>query len=139
MTYRNSVNPAGVTIDGNPDALTAGAPTWEQVTGPQGTLNQVGTLETTGFTPTVTNYYLDHATPSGTAETQCTGDASAYGSSGSYVTSAIPSTDPGIGGTASLTGTRVMFFEGPGGTAADAANRRDQVLSPLASAVSSAP
>jgi hypothetical protein len=139
MTYRNSVNPAGVTIDGNPDALTAGAPTWEQVTGPQGTLNQVGTLETTGFTPTATNYYLDHATPSGTAETQCTGDASAYGSSGSYVTSAIPSTDPGIGGTASLTGTRVMFFEGPGGTAADAANRRDQVLSPLASAVSSAP
>src|SRR3954454_17630725 len=123
MTYRNSVNPAGVTIDGNPDALTAGAPTWEQVTGPQGTINQIGTVQTTGFTPTATNYYLDHATPSGAAETQCTGDASAYGSSGLYVTSSLPSTDPAIGGTASLTGTRVLFFESPGGTAATATAR----------------
>jgi len=139
MTYRNSLNPAGVTIDGNPDTVAAGTPTWEQVTGPQGTINQVGTVQTTGFTPTATNYYLDHATPSGTAETQCTGDASAYGSSGLYITSPIPNTDPATGATASLIGTRVMYFESPGETATDAADRAGQVSSPLATAAISAP
>ena len=140
MTYRNSLNPAGVTIDGNPDALTAGTPTWEQVTGPQGTINQIGVVQTTGFTPTSTNYYLDDTTPS---VAQCTGDAFAYGSSGVTMSGtsggSIPNTDPAISGTASLTGTRVMYFESPGGSAADAANRRDQFLSPLAPAVSAAP
>jgi hypothetical protein len=136
MTYRNSVNPSGVLIDGVPDTLTAGAPTWEQVTGAQGTINQVAILQTTGFTPTVTNYYLDDSTP---PVTQCTGDAAAYGSSGLYITSSIPNTDPATGGTATLTGTRVMYFDSPGGTAADAASRHDQVVSPLATAVSIAP
>ncbi len=136
MTYRNGINTSGVTIDGNPDSLTAGAPTWEQVTGPQGTINQVGVVQTTGFTPTATNYYLDDSTP---PVTQCTGDAFAYGSSGLSITSTLPNTDPGTGGTASLTGTRIMFFESPGQTASDAVARQNQVLSPLATAVTSAP
>jgi hypothetical protein len=136
MTYRNSVNPSGVTIDGNPDSLTAGAPTWEQVTGPQGTINQVGLVQTTGFTPTATNYYLDDSTP---PVTQCTGDAFAYGSSGLSITSTLPNTDPGTGGTASLVGTRIMFFESPGGTASDAVTRQSQVVSPLATAVTAGP
>jgi hypothetical protein len=136
MTYRNSVNPAGVTIDGNPETPTSGAPTWEQVTGPQGTINQVGIVQTTGFTPTATNYYLDDSTP---PVTQCTGDAFAFGSSGLWITSTLPNTDPGTGGTASLTGTRVMFFESPGGTASDAIVRQNQVTSPLVTAVTAAP
>jgi hypothetical protein len=32
-----------------------------------------------------------------------------------------------------------MYFESPGGTATDAANRRDRVASPLTTAVISAP
>ena len=139
MTYRNSLNPTGVTVDGNPDSLAAGTPTWEQVTGPQGTINQVGVVQTTGFTPTSTNYYLDDSTP---PVAQCTGDAFAYGSSGVTMSGAsggsIPNTDPATAGTASLTGTRVMYFESPGGSAADAANRRDQFLSPLDPAASAA-
>jgi hypothetical protein len=138
MTYRNSVNPSGVTINGSADALTAGAPTWEQVTGSQGTINQVGTVQTSGFTPTATNYYLDDSTAPIT-DTQCTGDAFAYGASGVWLTSTIPNTDPAIGGTASLTGTRVMFFESPGGTATDAQTRQDQVLTPLTTAVTAVP
>jgi hypothetical protein len=136
MTYRNSLDPGGVPVDGVPDTLTGGVPDWEQITGPQGTINQVGILQTTGFTPTLTHYYLDDSTP---PVAQCTGDATAYASSGMYATSTIPNTDPATGGTATLRGTRVMFFESPGGTATDAATRRDQVLAPLATEVAAAP
>ncbi len=136
MTYRNELNPGGVTIDGSPDTLTAGAPVWEQVTGPQGTINQVQQLSTTWTPASVTSYYLDDSTPS---DTQCTGDAFAYGSSGSWINSTLPVTDPALGGTDSLTGTRTLYFESPGGTAADAATRADQVLAPLVTAVTAAP
>ncbi len=137
MTYRNDLSPAGVTVDGNPDSLTAGVPSWEQLTGPQGTIDQIGLVQTTGFTPTgVGGYYNDDSTP---ADTQCTGDAFAYGASGLFLNGAIPNTDPATGGTATLTGTRVMYFESPGGTAADAAARRDQVVSPLQAVASVAP
>lgn len=137
MTYRNSLNPAGVTVDGNPDSLAAGVPSWEQLTGPQGTIDQIGLLQTTGFTPTgVGGYYNDDSTP---ADTQCTGDAFAYGASGLFLNGSIPNTDPATGGAATLTGTRVMYFESPGGTAADAAARRDQVVSPLQAVATVAP
>lgn len=99
MTYRTELNPGGVTVDGVPDAQVAGVSSWEQITGPQGTINQASVLQTS-FTPTgATSYYLDSTTP---ADTQCTGDAFAYGSSGSFINSAIPNTDPAIGGTATL-------------------------------------
>jgi hypothetical protein len=136
MTYRNEFNQTGVTIDGVPDSPNSGAPSWEQVTGPQGTINQVETLETTFPAPTVLSYYLDDSTPS---DPQCTGDAFAYGSSGTFVNSAMPSTDPAIGGTDSLHSERTLYFESPGGTAADAINRRNQVVSPLTTTVISAP
>jgi hypothetical protein len=136
MTYRNELNPGGVTIDGAADSLTPGAASWEQVTGPQGTLNQVAQLETTWTIPSITSYYDDDVTPS---TTQCTGDGSAYGASGLWVNSNLPNTDPALGGTDSLRGTRTIYFEGPGQTAADAITRRDQVLNPLAVSVSVAP
>ncbi len=84
----------------------------------------------------ITSYYLDDSTPS---DTQCTGDAFAYGSSGLCINSTLPSTDPAIGGTDSLIGTRTLYFEAPGATAADAAARRDQVLAPLTRTVTAAP
>ena len=136
MTYRNELNLSGVTIDGVPDSPTAGATTWEQVTGPQGTINQVAQLSTTWTPTSLTSYYLDDSTP---PVAQCTGDAFAYGSSGTSINSQLPNTDPATGGTDALTGTRTLFFESPGGTAADAATRRDQVLAPLTSVVTTLP
>jgi len=137
MTYRSEANPTGVTIDGNPDALAPGLSSWEQVTGAQGTIDLVGYVQTTGFTPTgVGDYFNDDSTP---ADAQCTGDAFAYGSSGFYFNGTIPNTDPATGGTASLTGTRVLYFESPGATAADATARRNQVVFPLGTQVAPAP
>jgi hypothetical protein len=132
MTYRNSLNPAGVTIDGSPESITSGLPTWEQVTGPQGTVTHVGTLSAS-FTPSVTNYYLDDSTP---PVTQCTGDAFAYGSSGAHVNGTVPCTDPAHGCTHTFVSTRTMYFDAPGGTAASAAAYQASVASPLATSTS---
>jgi hypothetical protein len=131
MKYSNDKNPNGVTIDGVPDPLAAGTPVWEKVDGPQGSLTSVSSLTTNFTAPTSTNYYLDDSTPSGGAETQCTGDAFAYGSSGSSITSALPCTDPGTACTNTLTGSRTMYFESPGRTTADAKLASDRVSTPL--------
>ncbi len=66
--------------------------------------------------------------------TQCTGDAYAYGESGLYINGTIPCTDPGMGCTDTLTGTRTMYFGPPGATASDAVSLRDGVYQPLAAA-----
>ncbi len=128
MTYRNNLNPGGATIDGNPDSLTAGMPAWEQVTGPQGTLTQTNTLTASTTPASTTSYYVDDSTPS---DTQCTGDAYAYGSSGTYVNSAIPCTDPAYGCPDTFVSRRTMFFDSPGGTAAGAAQYANQTSQPL--------
>ncbi len=128
MTYRNNLNPAGVTVNGNPDNPAAGRLTWEQVTGSQGTVTHVHALTASTPPSSVTSYYLDDSTP---ATTQCTGDAFAYGSSGPYINSSIPCTDPGRGCTDTLVATRTMFFDPPGGTAATAAADARNVANPL--------
>jgi hypothetical protein len=136
MTYRNNVNPGGVTIDGNPDSPVAGAPTWEQVTGPQGSMTMVASVATS-FTPTgVTSYYLDDSTP---PVTQCTGDAFAYGSSGIWFNGSIPCTDPGNGCTDTLSATRTLYFGAPGATAAQATALSDGVAQPLSAVGTSWP
>ena len=136
MTYRNELNPGGVIVDGVPETPVAGASSWEQITGPQGTINQAAVLQTSWTPASITSYYLDSTTPS---DRQCTGDGFAYGSSGSFLNSALPNTDPGYGGTATLHGVRAMYFESPGGTAADAEARRNQVVFPLTTTVVTAP
>ena len=127
MTYRNSTNPGGVTIDGNPESLTAGANLWEQVAGPQGTVTYVTTSHAS-FTPSVTSWYEDNST---TPTTQCTGDAFAYGASGNYINATIPCTDPGLGCTDSFDTTRTILYEAPGGTAASADSNSSAVVQPL--------
>ncbi len=115
MTYRNNLNPAGFTINGVPDSPVAGAPTWEQVTGAQGSMTMVNQVST-NYTPTgVTSYHLDDSTP---PVTQCTGDAFAYGQSGTWFNGTIPCTDPGTGCTTTLNATRSIYFGSPGATAA---------------------
>lgn len=133
MTYRNELDPTGVVVDGNPDTVAAGLPTWEQVTGAPGTITNVGRFQTTWTPASTTSYYLDDTTP---PVTQCTGDGFAYGQSGAWINSSLPNTDPALGGTDTLVGTRTMYFEGPGGTAAGAQALRDGVFSPLQASAS---
>ena len=63
MKYSNSVNPAGVTIDGVPDALTGGLPSWELVDGPQGSMAITTVLRTSYSPVTTASYYLDDRGP----------------------------------------------------------------------------
>jgi len=128
MTYYNDLNTSGVTIDGNPDSVGLGPVQWELVTGTQGSLVMAASISTdmTGFA--YTSYYLDDATPD---VTQCTGDAFAYGSSGSYIEGEIPCTDPRLGCTNYLRGTRTIYYEAPGLTVPDAQALNDQAKTPL--------
>ena len=136
MKYSNSLNTAGVTIDGKPDTLTAGAQQWDKVDGSQGALTHVYTRSTTVSPITTTNYYEDNDT---NPTTQCTGDAVALGSSGLWITSGIPNTDPHLGTAATLVGTDTMFYESPGRVAADAQLHASQVANALSVAAQPGP
>ncbi len=135
MIYTNDHNLGGVTINGAPDTVTAGAPTWEKVSGSQGTLTHVWQLATDlSPVPAKTNYYEDNAT---NPVTQCTGDAFSYGSSGTYITGAISNTDPHGAPASRFSATHTLFFESPGQSNASAQKHADQVLNPAQ--VASAP
>ena len=137
MKYRNNLNTSGVTIDGNPDSPVDGTLTWESVDGPQGGLSMVHTLDTDIPSPNSTSHYLDDSTPGSGAETQCTGDAQAFGESGPWLNSNLPNTDPGQGTANNLTSTRTIYFEAPG--KADGSARAAQVNSPFDVSVASFP
>lgn len=137
LTYRSSADARGVTIDGVQDSPTPGTLAWESVDGPQGSLGIVHTFDTDIAPLTRTSYYLDKQTPGGGAETQCTGDASSYGASGQWVTSALPNTDPTIGAANRLRVTRSLFYDSPG--KADGPRRQAQVLNPLRTTVANWP
>ena len=117
MQYLTSTQPAGVTIDGVPDSIPAGLPTWEMVRGAPGAIVHTNALvsDIPGIQGTVQPYYVDDSTPT---EAQCTGDAFQYGASGSTVgpppgQTTIPNTDPTTGGAATFRSTRTMTFLGP--------------------------
>jgi hypothetical protein len=128
MTYSNSLNTAGVAVDGKPDALTSGRQQWDKVDGPQGALTHVYTDTTTVSPITVSNYYDDNDT---NPTKQCTGDAAALGSSGQWIKSAIPNTDPHLGPAETLTATDTIFYESPGRSALAAQLHASQVVSSL--------
>jgi hypothetical protein len=91
MVYRNNHNPGGLTIDGRPDGHRPGPLEWESMQGTPGTMVTVHTLGTTIAGLARTSFY-DDAAISGFI--QCTGDTSAFGASGNWITSAVPNTDP---------------------------------------------
>lgn len=139
MTYRNALNKGGVTIDGQPDSVVPGLPPevidgmpfWEQVSGPQGSLDVITELDTDMAGLGITSYYLDDSSPDEPDEVQCTGDAAAYGSSGTWITTGIPNTDPRQAGYGNLTATKTVYYEGPDATVSRAEARRDSVENPL--------
>jgi hypothetical protein len=128
MSYYNDLNTGGVTVDGIPDTVTAGAGEWEMVTGAQGSVIIVHAFETDipGFA--ATSYYSDDSTPS---VAQCTGDAFEYATSGAWVAQGIPNTDPSQGAFNVMTSRRTVYYQAPGASVQDASRRRDQAATPL--------
>lgn len=127
-TYVSANDPTVVDVDGVPDTRAAGLPEWEVLDSAQGALVQVQ-----GFTTNIpgmvfTSYYEDNAA---NPSTQCTGDADAWGASGPRQATGIACTDPEDGCTWRLRGLRTVFYESPGATAADGADRFTEVSDPL--------
>jgi hypothetical protein len=137
MTYKHDVDQRGARIDGVPESPNAGQITWETVDGPQGSVASVHTIDTDVPSFAYTSYYLDKQNPGGGAETQCTGDTSAYGMSGPWLTQPIPNTDPTIGAANRLVSGRRIFYDSPGNAAG--ARRKAQVANPLQRTVSAWP
>lgn len=111
MTYRSSTKPAGVPIDGNADVISTAPATWEAIDGPQGQVFTHNTLTTNapGVAGSLRWFYRDQTNP---PETQCWGDGSFLGASGSSL-GAIPNTDPSNGSFATLTSRRTTQFGAP--------------------------
>jgi hypothetical protein len=146
MTYRNQENPAGVTVDGTPDVLEqpetsdfdSGKVFWEQLSGPQGSVSTIASVETNIPTPNFGSYYLDDAVlPLTGNRRQCAGDGVSYGASGFGILGPVtPNTDPRLHVDPltepnSLTLDRVRYFGSPQAGAANAAVFADRVRVPL--------
>ena len=105
--------------------------------GGQGGLSIVHTNQTdiAGFGSS--SYYFDDSTPGSGAEFQCTGDSTAYGNSGPWITQSIPNTDPRTTPFNSLLATRTLYFEDAG--KADGAARATQLAAPIGVSATSFP
>ena len=91
MTYSDATYSDGVRIEGGPDRLRPSVPSWQAVTGTQGTLVTYHQVTAEGFEPTVETYYEDHDFPSYAA---CVGDDEFVGAHGLRIDQEIPNTDP---------------------------------------------
>jgi hypothetical protein len=132
MQYSSSSTPTAVTIDGIPDSTGAAAPSWEAVTGGQGTLVSTTALQTDIAGLVNQAYYVDDSTP---PATQCTGDAFEYGASGTAITSAIPNTDPTLsGGVSTLTATRWNVYV-PAGQTPTVARHVENLTAPVTTSI----
>jgi hypothetical protein len=132
MTYANSLNQSGVTIDGVPDSVATGTLAWELATGAQGSVVRSFTTETTIAGLDDNSYYVDDTDPS---DNSCTGDDDAlYGTSGPWWIG-ITCTDPvrpECAGTADdLRGFKRIYYEAPGLTVADATAFDQEARTPL--------
>jgi hypothetical protein len=129
MTFSASTNPTGVPVDGVADSFPAAEPTWEMVSGPQGTVLNTTAVDTdiAGLLANVVHFYSDNTTP---PEAQCTGDGQEFGASGGTINQVVPSTDPTLGAANVLSTTRRMTFLEPNTTAATAQQIADQTASP---------
>jgi hypothetical protein len=139
MTYRSSTTPGGVTIDGAADAVSTDLPTWEAVSGEQGTVlsHNEFTSSDPSLAASTRQFYRDVASPT---EQQCWGDSSFLGASGAHVQAAIANTDPGVSPLATLQGRRTTWFGvtpgGPSDVAALASEWAADQATPLVTTVS---
>jgi hypothetical protein len=82
MTYRNSENPDGVRIDGQPDELKPGSFGWEQFAGDQGSITNVTEAIGGAAGASQGSYYEDRAQPPAGSPMLCSGDRHAFGAAG---------------------------------------------------------
>ncbi|HTU15515.1 MAG TPA: hypothetical protein VMF31_09980 [Solirubrobacterales bacterium] len=151
MTYRNSLNEIGATIDGGGgseglDGL-AGPLMWEQTTGAQGSVTSVARIVSDVPNMTFTSYYQDNMSPpSGNNAITCSGDDHAIGASGPRIKMqgsgfntdpVLPPTPPSTK-VNSFTGHRYTYYGAPGETVDTAKLRSRQVDSPLTVATGAA-
>lgn len=132
MTYLDSVNRGGVAVDGNPDTLADGVPSWHLWTGPQGSLFSADRLESSfapEFTANAHDWYLDDSTPA--PNVQCWGDSQALGQGGLQSTYSMPNTDPRSSPAAAMQSTTTDIIAAPGVSAADADALAGGIDSPL--------
>jgi hypothetical protein len=140
MRYSDDLAPDPVPVDGVPDVLPAGTPSWQLVSGPQGSLVTVRGLETTIPDLVTDRWYLDDASPE---PVPCTGDAVAWGQHGVRVFGPLPCTDPrhyGIRANCPVRAgqptvdtfrfTRVRYFRPPGLSSGDAAGFAERARVP---------
>ena len=142
MTYRSSTVPGGVLIDGRSDTVGSAVPTWEALNGPQGRVYTRSTTSSSqgNLAAGTTHFYRDLVAP---AESQCWGDRSYYGASGTFIQTGIANTDPRSTPTVKLTGTRINQFlppaADPSKVAAYAADWAADAGAPLTTTVSAYP
>jgi hypothetical protein len=142
MTYANSNNLAGVTVDGVPDTVVDGPVNWELLTGVQGTLIMTVRVETSipDILDTQTSWYRDELNGSPgacvpNAEGEQPFDPHYIGASGGYISGQLPNTDPRLGGDDFMQINTAYFYGAPGMTVADAAQRSDWTDTPLLATV----
>jgi hypothetical protein len=134
MTFSAS-NVPGVPVDGVPDTVTTANPTWQMVTGAQGSVVHTAMVDSNipDLAASLRQYYRDDATPT---ETQCTGDAFQYGASGTEIAMNVPCTDPTQGCTLFMTSTRRTTYLPPNAPASTANALAQQTSTPLSVATS---
>ena len=141
MTYRDAKNTSGFTVDGEPDPvipttsadIANGAYSWQQLSGPQGTVSTVVGADTDIPDANFGNYYLDDSTPDGVDEVQCGGDGKSIGASGFGILGPVtPNTDPRLGAFNNLTVKRSRYFGAPSEGPAEAEQYKERVSRPLA-------
>jgi hypothetical protein len=115
MSYHSSSAAAGVPIDRVPDpSIGTAVPTWEYVTGAQGSVLTAVRLSTNveGGLTGGTRWFYEDAAPS--AFPQCWGDVHATATHGVHIAVGIPNTDPRLESASNLRSTRINRFAPPG-------------------------
>ena len=131
MTFRNSVNPAGVPVDGAADAISPAVAEWRMWAGNQGSLFAADRLESTfaeSFMAQASEFYADDSTPD---VQQCWGDQLALGQAGFRSTAAIPNTDPRSQPVEQMRTTTTEILTKPGADAGDAGRWSRELDEPL--------
>jgi hypothetical protein len=127
MTFRNAQVPNGVPIDGVPDTVAQGTPSWWTYSGPQGGAAVAATYDVDATTGPVT-WYEDDDTP---VNAQCTGDTQAVGDSGAFFSSWINCTDPGTNCNQHLEASFRVAVTPAGTTPAELQRLTGHYLNPL--------
>jgi hypothetical protein len=138
MTYLDSANPGGATVDGVVDALSDAVPQWHVWTGPQGSLFSADRVEgdfAAQVLASASGWYLDSENVAPSVQQQCWGDDDAFGQGGLRSTFSMPNTDPRSSPSQDMRLTTTDVIAGPGITQATARALSEGIDAPLQATV----